>query len=83
MPQLKILHVPTKIPRAATETRHSQINKTKQNKTKKLTSKHKTPSSLAGVRGGRQMGEGGEKVQIPNYKINKLWGCKVQHSDYN
>ena len=27
MPQLKILHAATKFPRAATETRHSQINK--------------------------------------------------------
>ena len=32
MPQLKIPHSATKIPRAAAKTSHSQINKTKQNK---------------------------------------------------
>ena len=28
---------------------------------------------------GGQMGEGGQK----SYKINKFWGCNVQHGDYS
>ena len=30
-----------------------------------------------------KMGEGCQKVQTSCYKINKLWGCNVQHSDYS
>ena len=30
-----------------------------------------------------KMGEGGQKVQISSYKINKSWGCDVQHGDCN
>ena len=30
-----------------------------------------------------EMGEGGEKVQTASYKINKSWGCNVQHVDYS
>ena len=33
--------------------------------------------------GGMQMGEGDQKVQISSYKINKPWGCNVQHGDYS
>ena len=29
-----------------------------------------------------KMGEGGQKVQTSSYKINKSWGCNVQHGDY-
>ena len=29
-----------------------------------------------------EMGEGGQKVQTSNYKINKSQGCKVQYGDY-
>ena len=35
--------------------------------------------------GGREvgeMGEGGQKVQISSYKMNKSWGCNVQCGDY-
>ena len=27
--------------------------------------------------------EGGQKVQTSSYKINKSWGCDVQHVDYS
>ena len=27
------------------------------------------------------MGEGGQKVQISSYKMNKSLGCNVQHGD--
>ena len=29
-----------------------------------------------------KMGEGGQKVQTSWYKINKTWGCNVQHGHY-
>lgn len=29
------------------------------------------------------MGEGGEKVQTPSYKINKSWGCDTQGGNYS
>lgn len=29
------------------------------------------------------MGEGGQKVQTSNYKINQLWGCNGQHGNYS
>ena len=29
------------------------------------------------------MDEGGEKVQTSSYKINKCWGCDMQHDDYS
>ena len=29
------------------------------------------------------MGERGQKVQTSSYKMNKLWGCNVQHGDYS
>ena len=32
---------------------------------------------------GPKMGEGGKKVQISSYKINKSWGCNGQHDDHN
>ena len=28
-----------------------------------------------------EMNECGQKVQISNYKINKLWECNVQYGD--
>ena len=30
-----------------------------------------------------EMGEGGQKVQIASYKVNKSQGCNVQHGDYS
>lgn len=30
-----------------------------------------------------EMGEGGPKVQISTYKMNKSWECNVQYGDYN
>lgn len=39
---------------------------------------------IAKARGaGGGMGEGHQKVQTSIYKINKTWGCNVQHDDYN
>ena len=29
------------------------------------------------------MGEGSQRVQTSNYKMNKCWGCNVQHGDYS
>lgn len=28
-----------------------------------------------------EIGEGGQKLPTSSYKINKLWGCNVQHGD--
>ena len=33
--------------------------------------------------GGSKMGERGQKVQTFRYKINKSWGCNLQHGDYS
>ena len=30
-----------------------------------------------------EMGEGCQEAQISSYKINKSWGCNVQHGDYS
>ena len=27
--------------------------------------------------------EGGQEVQTSSYKINKSWGCNIQHDDYS
>ena len=35
-----------------------------------------------GLRVG-EMGEGGQKVQTPSYKISKFWGFNVKHDDYS
>ena len=29
-----------------------------------------------------EMGEHGQRVQTPSYKINKSWGCNVPHYGY-
>ena len=29
------------------------------------------------------MDEGGQNVHISSYKIDKSWGCNVQHGDYS
>ena len=29
------------------------------------------------------MGEGGQKVQTPSYKVIKSWGWNIQHGDQN
>ena len=28
-----------------------------------------------------EMGDSGQTVQISSYKMNKFWGCNVQHTD--
>lgn len=33
--------------------------------------------------GGGAMGEGSQKVPTSSYKIDKFWGCNVQHGDYS
>ena len=30
-----------------------------------------------------EMGEGSQKVQTSGYKLNKSWGCNVQHGNYS
>ena len=32
--------------------------------------------------GSTEMGEGSQKAQTSSYKINKSWGCNVQHGNY-
>ena len=38
---------------------------------------------IAGGRGWKvsETGEGGQNVQTSSYKIDKSWGCNIQHSD--
>ena len=40
---------------------------------------------MGGGEGGGQRGKEGQKVQTSSYKINKTWGCNVQHQhgDYS
>ena len=38
---------------------------------------------LAGEGGRHKKNEGGQKVPTSSYKINKLWGCNIQHGDYS
>jgi len=33
--------------------------------------------------GKGNIGKGSQKEQTPTYKINELWGCNVQHGNYN
>ena len=33
--------------------------------------------------GEGELEEGGQKVQTSSYKINKYYGCNVQHGDYS
>ena len=33
--------------------------------------------------GEGELDEGGQKVQTSSYKINKHYGCNVQHDKYN
>ena len=40
-------------------------------------------SDEVGRGNGHEMGEGGQKLQTSSYKINKLWGCNVQHDGYS
>ena len=44
-----------------------------------------TENRLVVTRGGEwvvgKMCEGGQKIQTCSYKINKSWGCNVQHGD--
>ena len=46
-----------------------------------------TENKLVVIRGREwgmsKMGDGVQKVQTSNYKINKYQGCKVQHDKYN
>ena len=37
--------------------------------------------TASGSGGECDVGKGGQKVQISNYRINKSWGCHVQHGD--
>lgn len=41
------------------------------------------PEAEMGVEGEDKLEEGGQKVQTPSYKINKYYGCYVQHDDYS
>ena len=41
-----------------------------------------TQAQRQGV-GVGDMAEGGEKAQTTSYKINKSWGCNVQHGNYS
>ena len=44
---------------------------------------HKNDSQELVPGAGCKMGEGGQKVQTSSCKINKSWGCNVQHGDYS
>ena len=54
-------------------------------KKKKLTHRNREQIGSHQRQGARSrgIGEGGQKVQTSNYKINKFWGCNVQHDNYN
>ena len=32
---------------------------------------------------GCNLGEESQNVKTPSYKINKSWGCNVEHGDYS
>ena len=48
----------------------------------KKTQKKKSDLWLSDA-GGGELDEGGQRLQTPSYKINKYWGCNVQHDDYS
>ena len=52
------------------------------NKTEFIGIKKRLVCQREGV-GGGQNGLSRSRVQISSYKINKSWGCNVQHDDYN
>ena len=36
-----------------------------------------------GACGERKLDEDGQKVKTSSFKINKYWGCNIQHDEYN
>ena len=48
---------------------------------------HRYGGKIAGCQrwgfGGSEMGESSQTEQTSSYKINKSWGCNVQHGDYS
>ena len=49
----------------------------------KQTNSEKKRSDFSLSEEGVELDEGCQKVQISNYKINKYWGCNVQHDKGN
>ena len=58
-------------------------NKANRNKMKTDSQIQRTRLVVARVGGVGEMGEGDQKAQTSSYKINKFWGCNVQHGDYS
>ena len=57
-------------------------NKTKQKQT--IRYREQTGDCQSGEElGDMWLVEGDEEVQTSSYKINKSWGCNVQHREYN
>ena len=48
----------------------------------KIGSKIQRINRWSWVVGGSKIGEQDEEVQISSYKINKSWGCHIQHKEY-
>ena len=57
--------------------------KNKQTTNKLIEKRSDLRFSEAGGRGKREWDEGGQNVQISNYKINNFEGCNAQHDKYN
>ena len=58
-------------------------NQKKKKKTKLIDTENRSVVSSGRVWEGWKMDEGGQKVQTSSYKINRCWGCEVQHGDYS
>lgn len=60
--------------------------KSNNNKTKLIDTNNKLVDTKRGQEGGRGHwwnGLSGQKIQSSGYKINKSWGCNVQHGNYS
>ena len=62
---------------------HTYTHPPKKQKTELKDTKNRLMVAKGGRVGVGKMGECGQKIQMPSYKINKSWGCKVQHGDYS
>ena len=53
------------------------------NKNKLIDTEHRSVVAKGGRWGLGEMGEGSQKVYTSSYKINKSWGCNIQHDNYS
>ena len=55
----------------------------KKKKTKLIETGRRLVAARIGEWKVEEMDDGGQRVQISSYKINRFQGCNVQHGDYS